>query len=84
MSVKVNVFDSVNLLHYKYHKISLNRGGSNIDFPKQLKNKKSTIYPKNNDGKCFQYAIWVALNHQSIEYNPERITKIKPVIDQYH
>ena len=25
-----------------------------------------------------------ALNHQSIEYNPERITKIKPVIDQYH
>lgn len=38
------VFDSVDLLHYKLYKISLNRGGSNIDLPKWLKNKKSTIY----------------------------------------
>ena len=31
------VFDSVNSLHYKLHKISLNRGGSYIDSPKWLK-----------------------------------------------
>ena len=35
------VFDSVNLLHYKLHKISLNRVGSYIDSPKWLKIKKS-------------------------------------------
>ena len=27
------VFDQVNLLHYKCHKINPNRGGSNIDSP---------------------------------------------------
>ena len=47
------VFDSVDLLYYKFHKISLNRGGSYIDSPKWLKNKKSTINPKSNDNKCF-------------------------------
>ena len=50
------VFDNVDLLHYKLHKISLNRGGSYIDSPKWLKNKKATTNPKNNDDKCFQYA----------------------------
>ena len=28
------VFDSVDLLYYTFHKISLNRGGSYIDSPK--------------------------------------------------
>ena len=36
------VFDSIDLLHYNLHKISLNRGGSYIDYPKWL--KKATIY----------------------------------------
>ena len=40
------VFDNVDLLYYKFHKISLNRGGSSIDSPKWLKNKKATINPK--------------------------------------
>ena len=35
------VFDSANLLHDKLHTISLNCGGSCIDSPKWLKNKKS-------------------------------------------
>ena len=61
------VFDSVDLLYYKLHKISLNRGGSYIDSPEWLKNKKSTINPKNiNDDKCFQYSVTVALNHEQI------------------
>ena len=40
------VFNSVDLLQYKCHKISLNRGRSYIDSPKWLKNKKATISPK--------------------------------------
>ena len=71
------VFENVELLHYKLHKISLNRGGSYVDSPEWLKNKKATINPKNNDEKCFQYALTVALNYQNIKNNPERITKIK-------
>ena len=47
------VFDSVDSLYYKLHKTTLNSGGSYIDSPKWLKNKKITINPKNNDDKCF-------------------------------
>ena len=54
------VFDSVDLIYYKCHKISLNRGGSYIDSPEWLKNKKATINSKNNDDKRFQYTIAAA------------------------
>ena len=78
------VFDSVNSLYYKLHKISQNKGGSYIDSPKRLKNKKATINPKKNDDKCFQYTVTVALNHEQIKKDQQRITKIKSFIDQYN
>ena len=77
-------FDGVNFLYYDFNKISLNRGGSYIDSPKWLKNKKSTVNTKNNDYKCFQYAVTLALNLDNIDNHPERISKIKPFIDQYN
>ena len=55
-------FDGLNFLYYNFNKISLNRGGSYIDSPKWLKDRKSTINPRNNDDKCFQYAVTLALN----------------------
>ena len=77
------VFNSVDLLHYNLHKISLNRDGSNIDSPNWLKNKKATINPKNNDDKCFPYPLTVALNYEQIKKDPQRILKITPFIEQY-
>ena len=59
-------FDGVNFLYYDFNKTSINRGGSYIDSPKWLKDKKSTINPKNNDDKCFQYAVTLALNLDKI------------------
>ena len=50
-------FDAVNFLFYDFNKISLNRDGSYLDSPKCLKDKKSTINPKNNNHRFFQYAI---------------------------
>ena len=32
----------------------------------------------------FEYALTVALSHQHIANNPQRISKIKPFIDQYN
>ena len=78
------VYDSVDALYYNLNKVSFSRGGSYIDSPKRLKNKKATINPKNNDGKCFQYALTVALNYKQIKDLPERISNIKPFIDQYN
>ena len=77
-------FDGVNLLYYDFNKISLNRGGSYIEPAKWIKDKRSIINPKNNDYKCFQYAITVALNHDKINRNPLRISKIKPFIEKYN
>ena len=62
----------------------MKRGGSYIDSPEWLKDKKATINPKNNDDNCFQYRLTVALNHKQTKSNPERISKIKPFIDQYN
>ena len=77
-------FDGVNFLYYDFNKISLNRGGSYINSPKLLKNKKSTKNPKNNDYKCFQYAVTLALNLDKVNKHPQRISKIKPFIEQYN
>ena len=77
-------FDGGNFLYYNFNKISINRGGSYIDSPKWLKNKKSTINPKNNDYKCFQYAVTLALNLDKINGHPQKISKIKPFIEQYN
>ena len=45
--------------------------------------KKATINPKNNDNNCFQYALTVALNYQNIKKTPQRISNLKPFINQY-
>ena len=77
-------FDGVNLLYYDFDKTSLNRGGSYIDSPEWIKDKKSTINPKNNNYKCFQYAVTVALNRDKINKHLQRVSKNKPFIDQYN
>ena len=69
------IFDSVDLLYYNLHKISLNRGESYVDSPKWSKNKKAAINPQNNDTKCFQYAITAPLNYEQIKSYSERISK---------
>ena len=51
------IFDSVDALYYNLNKIRLNRGGSYIDSPEWLKNKKATINPKNNDDICYNCSI---------------------------
>ena len=78
------LYDSVDVLYYNLNKVSLSRGGSYIDSTKWLKNKKATINPKNKDDNCFWYALTVALNYEKIKKDPQRISKIKPFIDQYN
>ena len=57
-------FNGVNLLYYDFNKIRY------IESAKWIKDKKSTINTKNNDYKCFQYAVTVALNHDKINNHP--------------
>ena len=69
-------FDGVNFLYYDFNKISINIGGSNIGSPKWLKKKRSTMNPKNNDYKCFQYAVTLALNLDKIKKTHKEYLKL--------
>ena len=39
------IFDSIQLLYYKCHKVIFKRGGSYIDSPDGIKKKKVTLNP---------------------------------------
>ena len=79
------IFERIDLLKYHLHKISLNRGSSYIESTEWLHNKGVTINTKNTkDNNCFQYAITAGLNYKNIDCHPERISKIKPFINNYN
>ena len=52
-----------------------------VETSDQIKNKKCTINPQNKNNKCFQYSATLSLYHQEIKCHPERISKIKPFIN---
>ena len=79
------VFECVDLMSYEFHRTSLKRGSSYIEFTKWTADKKAAINPKNTKcSSCFAYSIIVALNHLNIKNHPERITNIVPFIDKYN
>ena len=58
---------NVALLYYYFQKIDIQRAESYIKSPDWLVNKEATINCRNeNDNKCFQYAITIALNYNKI------------------
>ena len=75
------VFDYVHLLFCKCHKTNPNSGGSHMDSPDWIKEKATINAINKKDNKCFQYAVTVALNHEEIKTDPQRITKIIPFIN---
>ena len=48
-----------------------------------LQGKKDAINNNNNNNN-FQNALNDALNHQTIENNPQKISKLKPYINKYN
>ena len=68
------IFNGINYLYYDLNRITISKGGSYIESPKWLKDKKCTINQKNNDNKCFQYAATLALNFNNIDKHHQRIS----------
>ena len=61
------VFESVDLLDYKFHRVRLRRGGSYIKSPEWLEKKKAVINPKNNDdAECLRWSTICTLNYNEI------------------
>ena len=56
-----------------------------IDSLTWIKDKKTITNPINKkNNKCFQYVVKVALNYEKVKKDPQRITKIKALIDKYN
>ena len=66
------LFNYLDLLHWKCHKIDTNRGASYIDSPDW---KKATLNSENNGNKCI---------HEENGQNSERISKTKRYVDKYN
>ena len=61
------VFESVDLMDYKLHRVHLKRGGSYIKSPKWLLHKGATINLKNkNDDECLRWSTIPALKYSEI------------------
>ena len=67
-------------VNYTYSFIKIITKYTFVETPEWIKNKKCTIN-QNKDNKCFQYSIIVSLYHKEIKNNPERISKIRPFIN---
>ena len=65
------IFDSIQMLYYKCHKINFKCSILYTESPNWIKNKKTTINPKNQGDTCLQCAVTVALNYGEIKWNPE-------------
>ena len=76
------VFDYVESLNYVFHKLGLKRSRSYIEIPEWLQNRGATINYQNDDDKCFQYAITIALNYDEIGNHHQRVNNVKPFIDR--
>ena len=71
------IFNSVQLMYYKCHKGNVRCGGSYLHSPYLIKKTKTTIKTKNEDNKCFQYVIGVALDFRETESHSERVSNVK-------
>ena len=72
------VFERVELMDYKLHRVRLRRGGPYIKSPEWLLHKKATINPKNkNDDEWLQWSTISALNYNEIMEFENIFKKIK-------
>ena len=55
-----------------------------VETPKCIRFKKAVLNPKSNDNKSFQYSITLSLYQKEIGNNYNRITKIKPYINNFN
>lgn len=65
---------------YRYRPL---RGGSYIDLPAFIKNKKCCINIKNEDHMCLKYCILYHFNKHEIKHHPERVSWYKKFENQY-
>ncbi|XP_057305351.1 uncharacterized protein LOC130642280 [Hydractinia symbiolongicarpus] len=74
----------INNIDIDFLKLKLTRGSSYIETPGWMSMKKTIINPINNDEEFFKYAIIAAIHQEEIGTNHQRISKLRPYVDQYN
>ena len=64
----------IDLKIYDYDVIA---GGTYIELPKKIKNKRACITVHNKDSMCFKWAILSALHHKDIYADYDRVTNYR-------
>ena len=64
--------------------INNNNDNTFVETPMCIKSKKAVLIPKSNDNKSFQYSITLSLYYKEIGNNFNRMTKIKPYINNFN
>ncbi|VDI81882.1 Hypothetical predicted protein [Mytilus galloprovincialis] len=76
-------FGSVDRLKIHMNQFSPLKGSSYIPTPSALAKKKAIVNIKNEDDRCFQWAILSALHHEEVDQkNPNRVTQYKKWEDE--
>ena len=61
------IFESVELIDYKLHRVHLKRGGSYVKSPEWLLHKGASVNSKNkNDDECLRWSTISSLNYNKI------------------
>ena len=71
------IFDDVLFTNVDFHQLNHTRGSSYLPLPNWVARKKVIINQKNEDQKCFKWAVITASRWEEINNNPERISKLK-------
>jgi hypothetical protein len=67
-------FEKILSMSIHYNRYNPTRGGSYIELPEWIANKKACINIKNEDNKCFKYSILCATSEIYKKEHPERVT----------
>jgi hypothetical protein len=78
---KVKGIKVIGVSLFKYRPV---RSGKFMELPPQIKNKKACINIKNDDDKCFLYAVACALFYEELQdkKHSERVNQYKPFLDR--
>ena len=77
-------FEGVSACQINISKYAPLRGSSYIDLPEYIKNKQCCINVKNNDEKCFAWAVLSALHPVDRKNHPDRVSKYRAYYDRYN
>jgi len=75
------IFSGIIKMEIKINKYQPFNGSSWIDLPKEIKLKKAVINPKNENNKCFMWAV--LMNFHTPKNHPERISNYKEHVNKF-